>query len=271
MWNEPTLAMLETLPKLYETEDVLAEDKIVHMHFFVSGHDWYVVEYDKTEKLIFGFILNAANQVNDAELGYTTLKELCQCRVNHLQVDSDIHFISKKASEIKQLRDANGWTEEIKGTENEIKERIEKKYVVKTTAQIKKLLSKQFNWKFSVTKDRGTASHWISVSWLDGPTEKAVSAFCKQFNDNKNDDHSTDLWCGSQYTSTSRHVTAGSYLMIMDMVCKREKVDIPPYTEGESSHGKHKYKYAYIERDYTSNIDIGHLVLQELSITDLRL
>lgn len=82
-------------------------------------------------------------------------------------------------------------------------------YEIKTTAEIKKALKNEFNHKFSVRKGRGTASHWVSVSWVDGPTESAVREFCGQFNDNANDDTMTDLWCGSQYVSTHRRFSAG--------------------------------------------------------------
>ncbi len=80
-------------------------------------------------------------------------------------------------------------------------------YVKKTTKEIKAMLVKEFGHKFSVTKGTGTASHWISVNWTDGPTSDQVHKFCLQFNDTGNDDVQTDLWCGCQYTSESRTIS----------------------------------------------------------------
>jgi hypothetical protein len=77
------------------------------------------------------------------------------------------------------------------------------RYESKTTKEIKNDLKSFFNneIKFSVKKDRGTASHWVNISWTDGPTMDQVRSRTRQFNDTARDDHMTDLWCGCQYTS----------------------------------------------------------------------
>ncbi|KPL25613.1 MAG: hypothetical protein AMJ75_00445 [Phycisphaerae bacterium SM1_79] len=77
-------------------------------------------------------------------------------------------------------------------------------YEKATTKQIKQALQSHFDYKFSVRQGRGTAHHWISVRWTDGPTQEAVRLFCGKYNDSANDDIITDLWCGSQYTTVSR-------------------------------------------------------------------
>ena len=46
MWNIPSKERLARIPKLYETEDVPLKDKLIHLHFFIGGCDWYVAEYD---------------------------------------------------------------------------------------------------------------------------------------------------------------------------------------------------------------------------------
>ena len=46
MWNVPTKRQLNSIPGLYQTEHVPVADKIIHMHFFISGCDWYAVEFD---------------------------------------------------------------------------------------------------------------------------------------------------------------------------------------------------------------------------------
>ena len=58
MWNEPSKERLEKIPRLYETEDTRLQDKLIHLHFFIGGCDWYIGEYDG-EDLFWGFaILN---------------------------------------------------------------------------------------------------------------------------------------------------------------------------------------------------------------------
>jgi hypothetical protein len=46
MWNEPTKEQLDKIPKLYETERVPLKEKLIWLHFFIGGCDWYVAEYD---------------------------------------------------------------------------------------------------------------------------------------------------------------------------------------------------------------------------------
>jgi hypothetical protein len=75
-----------TIPKLYETENIPIEEKIVHqryqikeIHFF-----WLIVELDRKENLAFGY----ANLDNDsfAEWGYISIAELL---VNGATLDRD--------------------------------------------------------------------------------------------------------------------------------------------------------------------------------------
>ena len=48
-------------------------------------------------------------------------------------------------------------------------------YERKTTKEIKTALQAEFpGVKFSVTKGRGTASHWVSVRYVDGPPETVI-------------------------------------------------------------------------------------------------
>ena len=62
MWNEPNKERLEKLPKLYETEHTPLKDKLIHLHFFIGGSDWYIAEFDGKD-LFFGFaILNNDDQ-----------------------------------------------------------------------------------------------------------------------------------------------------------------------------------------------------------------
>ena len=103
MWNIPSEKRLKKIPRLYETEDLPAQDKLIHLHFFIGGCDWYIAEYDG-EDLFFGYaILNNDHEM--AEWGYVSLQELKSIKVRPgFEVDNDLFWQVKKASEIPRIR-----------------------------------------------------------------------------------------------------------------------------------------------------------------------
>jgi len=112
MWNEPSKKRLSKIPRLYETEDVPLKDKIIWLHFFIGGSDWYICEYD--DDLFFGFvILNNDDQM--AEWGYVSFSELKSLKVNGwLEVDCELEELwnPKRAIEVDRIRIAQGWPRE---------------------------------------------------------------------------------------------------------------------------------------------------------------
>jgi len=119
MFNEPTDTELAKIPRLYETENVPAKDKIIHMHFFLASSDWYIVEFDGDD-IFFGFAcLN--NWKDLAEWGYISYKELKELKVKQpigidgqrmlipLEVDRDLNWISRKATNVTLVRECQGW------------------------------------------------------------------------------------------------------------------------------------------------------------------
>ncbi len=115
MWNEPTKERLNRVPQLYKTEDVPLKEKLVHLHFFIGGCDWYICETDGNR--MWGFcILN--NDYEMAEWGYVSLSEMRSIKIDGwLEVDCELEefWEVKKAKEIDKIRIAQGWTD----TENE--------------------------------------------------------------------------------------------------------------------------------------------------------
>ena len=115
MWNEPTKERLSKIPKLYETENTPARDKLIHLHFFIAGCDWYVAEYDG-EDIFWGFaILNEDYEM--AEWGYISFSELKSLRLmGWLEVDCEIEeaWPVKRATEVAKIRTAQGWLKETK-------------------------------------------------------------------------------------------------------------------------------------------------------------
>ena len=108
MWNKPCKKVLEKMPKLYETENVPLQDKIIKMHFFIGGCDWYAVEYG--DGLFWGYaILNGDYQ--NAEWGYASLDEMDSVKVGPgIEIDFDLYWNERRAEDVEKIREGNGWT-----------------------------------------------------------------------------------------------------------------------------------------------------------------
>jgi hypothetical protein len=110
MWHIPSSQRLSRIPRLYETEGVDLPQKVVHLHFFLAGSDWYAVEFDGTD-LFWGFVI-LHGHLDNAEWGYFSLKELQAIRVaRYLRVDCELeeHWTVRPAYEIDKIRKAQGW------------------------------------------------------------------------------------------------------------------------------------------------------------------
>ena len=105
MWNEPTEEELRKLPKLYETEEVSLEEKLIHMHFFIGGCDWYISEYDQDNHLFFGYaILN--NDLQNSEWGYISYDELRDISIQGIEIDRDLYWKPQRALEVDRIKEA---------------------------------------------------------------------------------------------------------------------------------------------------------------------
>jgi hypothetical protein len=103
MWNVPSKERLGKIPKLYETEDIPLADKLIYLHFFIGGCDWYIAEYDG-EDLFWGYAILNNDHLN-AEWGYISFQELRDIKVRWLEIDCELeeHWTVKKASEIERI------------------------------------------------------------------------------------------------------------------------------------------------------------------------
>lgn len=80
-------------PAFYETEN--DEDPEVTAHFFNGGSDWYLIEYDPTQALAFGYvILNCDFEMS--ELGYFSIAELENMQGCGLLVDGYLKVIVER-------------------------------------------------------------------------------------------------------------------------------------------------------------------------------
>ncbi len=113
MWNTPSKKLLDQIPRLYETEHIPVEDKLIYLHFFIGGCDWYITEYDGDD-LFFGFaILNGDYEM--AEWGYISFAELKSICIDGLEIDCVLGWTPEKASEIKNICMAQGWKQPVQG------------------------------------------------------------------------------------------------------------------------------------------------------------
>lgn len=88
MWNEPSKKRLAYIPRLYETESIPTKDKLIYLHFFIGGCDWFVAEYDG-EDLFYGYaILNG--DMENAEWGYISFKELKVINIGGVEIDCEL-------------------------------------------------------------------------------------------------------------------------------------------------------------------------------------
>jgi len=105
MWSEPSKDRLSKIPKLYETEDVPLKDKLIYLHFFIGGCDWYIAEYDGDD-LFWGYAILNCDYFN-AEWGYISFSELKAIKVQGwLEIDCELEDLwrVRKAGEIKKIR-----------------------------------------------------------------------------------------------------------------------------------------------------------------------
>ena len=102
MWNEPTAEELAKLPRLYATQNTPWQDTVIHERFFLGGCDWYAAEFGPDERMFFGYtILN--DDLQNAEWGYISFDELRAINIKGIEVDRDLHWRKRKASEVERI------------------------------------------------------------------------------------------------------------------------------------------------------------------------
>lgn len=91
-------SIIQTMPHTYQTEKTDTDDKIVYLHYFMGGSDWYVVEKDKLmpQNQAFGYAILGGDTIN-AEWGYISILELIQNGV-----ELDFYFTPVKFLEVKK-------------------------------------------------------------------------------------------------------------------------------------------------------------------------
>ena len=88
MWNTPAQERLDQIPRLCETEGTPLSDKLIYLHFFFGGCDWYIAEYDG-EDIFFGYAILNGDIIN-AEWGYISFSELKDLKYGFAEVDCEV-------------------------------------------------------------------------------------------------------------------------------------------------------------------------------------
>ncbi len=79
----------QTLPKLYQTENIPTNEKILYIRYIsiFSNWEWYVTEYDRDTKTFFGYVKG-----HEDEWGYFSLQEFEDINKENLQIIREESF-----------------------------------------------------------------------------------------------------------------------------------------------------------------------------------
>lgn len=88
----------DTLPKLYATENVKEDEKILQVRYIsiFSNWEWFVCEYDKESKVAFGYVIGL-----EKEWGYFSIEEFQEINDENLQIIRDESFEAIKFKDLK--------------------------------------------------------------------------------------------------------------------------------------------------------------------------
>lgn len=79
MWSIPSKEQLARLPGLGKTDGIPFMNKLIYLHLFLGGCDWYIAEFDGDDTFFGYAIIN--NDLENAEWGYISFAELKEIRV----------------------------------------------------------------------------------------------------------------------------------------------------------------------------------------------
>jgi len=82
--------VVETMPKTYETDG--QHDPVVHLHYFMGGMDWHIIERDMMPEQLQAF--GKANLGYGGELGYISIDEITKAGA-----ELDLHWQPKPLSQ----------------------------------------------------------------------------------------------------------------------------------------------------------------------------
>ncbi len=78
--------IVDTMPHEYQTES--QKEKVIHLHYFLGGCDWHIIERDSSDEQLQAF--GWANLGYGAEMGYIPIQEAIECGA-----ELDLHWEPK--------------------------------------------------------------------------------------------------------------------------------------------------------------------------------
>jgi hypothetical protein len=109
MWNLEQ-SNLSEVPKLYANEHIPLKETVVHLHFFISGCDWFITEFDGKETM-FGYAILGGDYIN-AEWGYMNLEEMKAINIGGTEIECDLYWKKRPAGQIDKIVKGCGWVKE---------------------------------------------------------------------------------------------------------------------------------------------------------------
>lgn len=97
----------KSIPKLYETEQVPLNDKVVVMKLFCAGLTWYMIEgQQEADNYLFWAFVENHNDPMCSEFGYVSLNELEEFNKTHFypKIERDLYFEPATISKIRNKK-----------------------------------------------------------------------------------------------------------------------------------------------------------------------
>jgi hypothetical protein len=124
MINRPTESELLKLAQINIDKNTPLEDRIIHMHFFLDGRDWYVSQYDPQRRHFFGYMI-PNDDYHRARWGYFSFDELDRTRTRaKIEVVRNTHWKPKRAIEVDRIRDVYTWRKNLDKALRKAKQKI---------------------------------------------------------------------------------------------------------------------------------------------------
>ena len=109
MINKPAESELMKLAEIKIDKNTPLEDRVIYMHFFLDGHDWYLSEYDPQRRVFFGYMV-PNDEYHNARWDYFSIDELDRMRSkSDTEVTRNTHWEPKRAIDVDRIRDAYTW------------------------------------------------------------------------------------------------------------------------------------------------------------------
>lgn len=113
MINRPTESELLKLAGIKSGKNRPHADRVIHMHFFLDGHSWYMSEYDPKSRRFFGYTI-PNDEYHNARWDYFSFDDLCRMRTKaHGEVVRNTHWNPRRAIEVDRIRDVYAWRESM--------------------------------------------------------------------------------------------------------------------------------------------------------------